>query len=221
MGRVSGLTEVPTFRRRGRATLGQADALSRLWPALGVAVDGAPLDLPALFGRHRPVALEVGFGMGEATVAFAAARPDVDVLAVEVHPPGLGSLLRLVEEHGLSNVRVADGDARVVLRSMLQPASLDEVRVFFPDPWPKRRHWKRRLVGPAFADLVADRLRPGGRLHVATDWHPYAEQVRLLLGGHPAYALLDEAPWRPFTRFERRGIAAGRPAVDLVAVRAH
>jgi tRNA (guanine-N7-)-methyltransferase len=206
-------------RRASRVTPGQADAIERLWSAIGVEVDGRPLSPPAIFGRTAPVVLEIGFGMGEATVELAVAQPDVDVLAVDVHTPGQGALLRDVHRHGLDNVRVCDGDATVLLASMLRSGSLAEVRVFFPDPWPKRRHWKRRLVSPEFLDLVADRLVPGGRLHVATDWTPYATQVRRLVAGHPSYVSVDDVPWRPVTRFERHGLAAGRTVHDIVAVR--
>lgn len=213
-----------TFRlRRGRVTAGQAAALERLFPALGVRVlpGGPPLDLPALFGRDAPVVLEVGSGMGEATAAAAAADPARDLLAVEVHTPGLAGLLVRVETGGLSNVRVADGDARVLLADLLGPRVLDEVRVWFPDPWPKARHAGRRLLTPAFLTLVADRLRPGGRLHVATDWQPYAEQVAGHLAAAPDLALVsrERPPERPRTRFEQQGTRAGRPSYDLVAVR--
>ena len=207
-----------TFRG-SRITAGQADARARFWPRYVVPVDGAPLDLPALFGRCAPTVLEIGFGMGEATAAMAEAQPDRDLLAVDVHAPGQGALMRLLDQRALTNVRVLDGDALVVLGGMLGPASLDEVRVFFPDPWPKRRHEKRRLVDAAFADLVADRLTPGGRLHVATDWPAYATQVRRVLTGHPALEPADRVPWRPRTRFEDQGITAGRPSYDLIAVR--
>ena len=211
-----------TFRlRRGRVTATQADALDRLWPRWGVDVDGTPLHLPALFGRTAPVVLEVGSGMGEATAAAAAAEPGRDLLAVDVHTPGHGTLLRRVEQARLTNVRVADGDARVLLADMLGEGVLDEVRVWFPDPWPKARHAKRRLVGPAFLDLVASRLRPGGVLHVATDWAPYAEQVEQALLASPLRLSSRQRPAsRPPTRFEEQGLAAGRRAHDLVAVRA-
>ena len=183
-------------------------------------MDGSRLDLPRVFGRSAPVVLEIGCGDGEATAALAAADPRRDVLAVDVHTPGLGALLRRAEAAGLTNVRVADGDALVVLRDMLAPASLDEVRVLFPDPWPKPRHHKRRLVTPAFADLVASRLAPGGRLHVATDWAHYARQVLDVVA---SAGDLDGGavprPSRPATRFERRALLAGRPVVDVVAVR--
>lgn len=209
--------------RRGRVTAGQADALERLWPVLGVRVlpGGPPLDLLALFGRAAPVVLDVGSGMGEATAAAAQADPARGVLAVDVHTPGLGNLLRLVEAGGLGNVRVADGDARVLLADLITPGSLDEVRVWFPDPWPKGRHAKRRLLTPAFLALVGSRLRRGGRVHVATDWRPYAEQVAGQLAADPDLELVSrESPQsRPVTRFEQQGRAAGRASYDLVAVR--
>ena len=210
---------VRSFKRRAsRVTAGQRSALERLWPAYGLVVDGRPLDLAVLFGRVAPVVLEIGFGMGEATAAMAAAEPGHDVLAVDVHTPGQGNLLRLVEEAGLTNVRVADGDARTLLQDMLAPAGLAGVRLFFPDPWPKARHVKRRLLDDGFAALVADRLVDGGVLHVATDMPGYARQAAAVLARQP---LLEpvEPPWRPPTRFERRGVDAGRPPVDLAARR--
>ena len=193
--------------------------LERLRPAYGVAAD-QPLDAAAAFGRTAPLVLEIGSGTGEAAVAMAAADPTRDLLAVEVHTPGVATLLRRVEQEGLRNVRVAEGDGLQVLGAALGPGSLDEVRVFFPDPWPKSRHAKRRLVTRSFAALVADRLRPGGRLHVATDWPSYAEQVLEVVAASPDLAVVSrERGDRPLTRFERRGVAAGRPIADVVAVR--
>ncbi len=210
---------VRSFKRRAsRVTTRQRAALDQHWRDLGLTVDGEPLDLAAVFGRSAPVALEIGFGMGEATVAMAAARPDVDLLAVDVHTPGQGNLLRLLEEQAVPNVRVADGDAVRLLRESLPSASLDAIRVFFPDPWPKARHVKRRLLDDAFATLVADRLVDGGVLHVATDVPAYARQVTAVLAAQPLLEPVD-APWRPQTRFERRGVLAGRPATDLAARR--
>jgi tRNA (guanine-N7-)-methyltransferase len=212
-------TPLRSFKRRtSRVTATQADALDRLWPSLGVELDDGPLDITAIFGRSAPLVLEIGFGMGEATVEMAAAQRDLDLLAVDVHTPGLGGLLRDVEARGLTNVRVADGDANALL-PMLAAPSVYEMRIFFPDPWPKRRHWKRRLVDEAFLSLAAERLVPGGRVHVATDWPHYADWVRRLVAGHPSYDLVDCVPWRPRTRFEVIGIDAGRPAIDVVAVR--
>ncbi len=201
---------IHTYKARRRVTPGQAQALERLLPRYDTGVP---------FGRDAPLVLEIGSGMGEATVAMAAADPDRDVLAVEVHTPGIGALLRRVDELGLSNVRVTEADGLDVLRAQ-RTGSLDEVRVFFPDPWPKARHHKRRLVTTAFCGLVAERLRPGGRLHLATDWASYADQVREVLTAHPLLDLVgSDRGDRPVTRFERQGLAAGRPAHDLVAVR--
>ena len=211
-----------TFRlRRGRVTTSQAQALDRLWPAYGVDVDGTPLDLGAVFGPGTPVVLEIGSGMGEATAEAAATDPSRGLLAVDVHTPGHGNLLKLVEAAGLANVRVADGDARVLLEQMLPPEALDEVRVWFPDPWPKTRHAERRLLQPPFLALVASRLRPGGRLHVATDWEPYAAQVREHLAASPDLAVVStqRPASRPLTRFERKGSEAGRASYDLLARR--
>lgn len=204
--------------RRGRLTPGQADALARLEQRWGVAVDGRPLDVQAVFGRAAPLVVEVGSGMGEATALLAEAEPERDVLACEVHTPGRGALLRRLEEARLTNVRVAGGDAVLVLRDMLPAGSVDVLRVFFPDPWPKTKHHKRRLVDDSFAALVRDRLRPGGVLHVATDWAPYAEQVRAVLGRCPGLVPAPPPP-RAVTRFEEQGLAAGRPAHDLAARR--
>ncbi|MGP4113658.1 tRNA (guanosine(46)-N7)-methyltransferase TrmB [Streptomyces sp. 4N509B] len=213
--------------RRGRVTPGQRRALDRLWSTWGVEIgDGAdaargPLDLGELFDG-RPVVLEIGFGMGEATAEMAAADPHTGVLANDLHTPGLGNLLRLADERGLDNVRVARGDAFVLLHRLLVPGSLAGVRVFFPDPWPKKRHHKRRLVQSDFAELVASRLAPGAVLHCATDWEPYAEQMLQVLGDCPLLA--NEAPDggyvprpgdRPLTRFERAGLAKGHVVRDL------
>lgn len=210
---------VRSFKRRaGRVTSTQRGALDRLWPRYGLLVDGRPLDLAALFGRRAAVVVEIGFGMGEATVAMAAADPSTDVLAVDVHTPGQGNLLSRLDAAGLTNLRVADGDATTLLREMVGPATLAGVRVFFPDPWPKTRHVKRRLVDDAFAALVADRLADGGLLHVATDMPAYADQVRSVIGAQPRLRPVTP-PWRPTTKFERRGIDAGRPPIDLAARR--
>ena len=210
---------VRTFKVRRRVTPGQADALARLLPVYGVA-GATPFSPVRAFGREAPLVLEIGSGMGEATAAMAAADPDRDLLAVEVHTPGLGTLLRRIEDAGLTNVRVLEGDAREVLAQLLAPGSLDEVRVFFPDPWPKARHLKRRLVTAEFAALVASRLRPGGRLHVATDWASYAAQVEQVLAGSAEYEVVArDREARPVTRFEQRGLDAGRQPYDVVARR--
>ncbi|MFI2664715.1 tRNA (guanosine(46)-N7)-methyltransferase TrmB [Micromonospora carbonacea] len=206
----------------------QVDALDRLWSAYGLTVDdgpaAAPVDLAALFGRRAPIVLEIGSGMGDATAAMAAADPGRDYLAVEVHTPGIANLLGLVERLGLGNVRVARGDALDLVRA-LPDGSLDAVHVFFPDPWPKSRHHKRRIIQPAHVALLRSRLMPGGTLHCATDWAEYAESMRETLTAdaglvdvHGGYA--PRPAHRPVTKFERRALTAGRPVFDLVHRRA-
>lgn len=172
--------------RRGRITQAQAAAIERHWAAWGVELDGSPLDLAELFGApDTPVVVEIGFGMGDATARMAAADPSTGILAVDVHTPGQGNLLALADRTGLTNVRVANGDAIVLLRDMLPPASLDGLRVYFPDPWPKPKHHKRRLIQPDFLALVTPLLRPGAVVHCATDWEPYAEQMLEVLTAAP------------------------------------
>jgi tRNA (guanine-N7-)-methyltransferase len=211
--------------RRGRVTQRQQRAIDELWSSYAVEVSDQPLDPPAVFGRRAPLVFEIGFGMGEATAAMAEADPSRDVLAIDVHTPGLGSLLHDVVARGLTNVRVMLGDGVDVLRDMLGPGSLDELRVFFPDPWPKVRHHKRRLLDDAFVDLAAQRLAPGGRLHVATDWAEYAEQVLEVTAAHGAFVnrhggYAPRPASRPVTRFERQGLAKGHEVFDLVLERA-
>ncbi|MFI5491650.1 tRNA (guanosine(46)-N7)-methyltransferase TrmB [Actinoplanes sp. NPDC051859] len=215
---------IRTFHpRRGRMGNRHADAFAELWPTLGVTiVDGerAPLDLDELFGRAAPRVLEIGFGMGETTAAMAAANPGRDYLAIEVHTPGIGNLLALVRDQSLSNVRVAHGDAMELVRR-LAPGSLAAVHVYFPDPWPKARHHKRRLIQPAHVALLRERLRVGGTLHCATDWAEYAAAMAETLDGdlglmnaHAGYA--PRPDHRPLTKFEQRGVRAGREIFDLV-----
>ncbi|WP_431983572.1 tRNA (guanosine(46)-N7)-methyltransferase TrmB [Streptomyces qinglanensis] len=211
--------------RRSRVTKGQRLALERLWPRWGFDVDGLrQLDLGALFDDPElPVVLEIGFGMGEATARMAAADPATGVLAVDVHTPGQGNLLRLADEQGLTNVRVGNGDAIILLREMLPPDSLSGLRLYFPDPWPKARHHKRRLLQPEFLDLAARPLRPGALVHCATDWENYAEQMLDVLSAHPAYENTQPdggfAPRpgnRPLTRFEGQGLDKGHKVRDLL-----
>ncbi len=213
-------------RREGRMTRAQRRALETLWPRYGVEPGEGVLDLDAVFGRHAPHALEIGFGMGDALLEMAAARPGWDFLGVEVYRPGAGSLIRRAHEQGLTNIRVVLGDAVELLERHLPPASLDAVYAFFPDPWPKKRHHKRRLVQPAFAARVARVLRPGGVLHLATDWEPYAEHMLAVMEAAPGFRnaagpgrYLEGRGERPETKFERRGRALGHPVRDLLYVR--
>ncbi|QDY07483.1 tRNA (guanosine(46)-N7)-methyltransferase TrmB [Micromonospora sp. HM134] len=218
-----GTGTIRTFHpRRGRMTSRQTDALARLRPTYGIEIadlDG-PVDPAGFFGRGAPVVLEIGSGMGDATAAMAAADPDRDYLAVEVHTPGIANLLDLVQRHGLGNVRVAQGDALDLVRAMPE-GCLDAVHVFFPDPWPKSRHHKRRIIQPEHVALLRSRLVGGGTLHCATDWAEYAGSMRSTLTADPE--LVDVhggyAPrpaHRPVTKFERRALTAGRPVFDLV-----
>jgi tRNA (guanine-N7-)-methyltransferase len=211
---------IRTFHpRRGRMSARHADALTGLWPRYGLTVedgDRNPLDLAELFGRDARRVLEIGFGMGDSTAAMAAADPERDYLAIEVHTPGIGNLLALIGELGLTNVRVAHGDAMELVHR-LAPATLDAIHVFFPDPWPKARHHKRRLIQPANVVLLRRLLRPGGILHCATDWPDYAQAMAETLDADPGLRLAAGGiPVRPVTKFEQRGTEAGRPIVDLV-----
>jgi tRNA (guanine-N7-)-methyltransferase len=225
---------IPSFvHHRSRLTEGQQHAWDRWWPERGHEVadllSGAePYDPPAWFGRAAPLVLEIGSGMGESTAALAAAAPDVDHIAVEVFEPGLAQLLMRIAEAGLTNVVLLRGDAVALLRERVPPASLAGIRIFFPDPWPKRRHRKRRLVQPGFVALAATRLVPGGTLHMATDWDDYAVQMRSVCNAEP---LLENTAaglpggwtprpkWRPVTKFEQRARIEGREVHDLVYCR--
>ncbi|WBB63973.1 tRNA (guanosine(46)-N7)-methyltransferase TrmB [Streptomyces sp. WMMC500] len=209
--------------RRSRVTLAQGEALRRLWPKWGFDIDGTyVLDLDDLFDG-LPVVLEIGFGMGEATAEMAAADPATGVLAVDVHTPGQGNLLRLMEQRGLTNVRIGNGDAVILLREMLPPAALAGMRIYFPDPWPKKRHHKRRLIQPEFLALAASRMAPGAVLHCATDWEPYAEWMLETLeesphfeNAHPGGGYAPRPDFRPRTRFEGQGLGKGHIVNDLL-----
>ena len=208
--------------RAGRMTVAQDRAWLELWPRFGVETTELPLDLPAIFGRDAARTLEIGFGNGESLVALAAAHPERDFLGIEVHRPGVGHLMLQAAELQLTNLRVICRDAVEVLQHCIPEGSLDEVLLYFPDPWPKKRHHKRRIVRPDFVALVASRLRPGGVLRMATDWQHYAEQM-LEVAGQCA-ALRNESPQgtyvprpdsRPVTRFESRGHRLGHEVCDL------
>jgi tRNA (guanine-N7-)-methyltransferase len=207
--------------RAGRLTDAQRRALSELWPRFGLSYGAAPLDLSAVFGRVAPCTLEIGFGNGDHLVARARTEPARNFLGVEVHRPGIGHLLRQAAAAELANLRVIDHDAVEVLRDQLGPGTLDEIQILFPDPWPKKRHHKRRLVQPEFAALAASRLRPGGRLELATDWAPYAEHMRTVLDACPLLAspganlAAGRVAARAATRFEQRGLRLGHEVTEL------
>jgi tRNA (guanine-N7-)-methyltransferase len=210
--------------RQGRFSPAQQRAHAELMPRLGIAFRAQPLDFKALFGREAPVVVEIGSGMGETTARIAAENPESDYVAIEVHAPGVGSLLRRVDEEGLTNVRIVQHDAFEVLRDMVPAGSLAGIHVFFPDPWPKKRHHKRRLVQPALAELAASRLAQGGRLHVATDWQEYADQILAVLSAVPgltntAAGFAPRPAWRPETKFEQRGRRLGHGVWDVLFTR--
>lgn len=207
--------------RAGRTTEGQAKALSELGPRFVLPYTAQPLDFPVVFGRSAPVVLEIGFGMGDATAKIASTLPDTDFIGCEVHEPGVGSLLKQMGERGLTNLRIVQHDAVEVLEHMIRPGSLAGVHVYFPDPWHKKRHNKRRLIQPPFvADLVSH-LAPGGYIHCATDWEPYAQQMLEVLGANPdlvntAEGYAEKPAYRPLTKFENRGLKLGHGVWDLV-----
>jgi tRNA (guanine-N7-)-methyltransferase len=207
--------------RQGRVSPAQQRACETLLPRFGITYTAQPLDLEQAFGRRAPKILEIGFGMGDSTAAIALAHPENDYLALEVHTPGVGNLLKLIEAQRISNIRIMQHDAVEVLRDMIQPNALDGVHIFFPDPWHKARHNKRRLIQAPFITQLVTKLKPGGYIHVATDWQDYAEQVLAVLTAEPL--LENTAPgyaprpgYRPLTKFEQRGIRLGHGVWDMV-----
>ncbi len=208
--------------RAGRTTEGQARALAELGPRFLLPYDaGHTLDFAATFGRQAPVVLEIGFGMGDATAKIAQALPNTDFIGCEVHEPGVGALLKHIGEMGLSNLRLIRHDAVEVLEHMIAPASLAGVHIFFPDPWHKKKHNKRRLIQPPLVAKLCTRLAPGGYIHCATDWEPYAQQMLAVLGAEPslvntAEGYADKPAYRPLTKFENRGLRLGHGVWDLV-----
>ena len=212
-----------SFVRRGRVTGGQRRALDELGECFGLPPGEQLLDLDQVFERQAPRTLEIGFGNGEVLAALAAAEPEHDFIGIEVHRSGLGQLLSRAGVEGLGNLRVSGEDAVALLEQRFPPACLDRILVFFPDPWPKKRHRKRRIIQPSFTALLASRLRPGGLLYVATDWAEYGDWIRKVLEATPglinAYGAGQWAPhpvFRPSTRFERRGLRLGHGVRDLV-----
>ena len=207
--------------RQGRMSDAQHRFLDEMMPKVGVQYRPEPIDLADVFGRKAPQIVEIGFGMGHATAEIAQARPGDDFLGIEVHAPGVGSLCKLIDEGGITNLRIVQHDAVEVLRDMIPEGSLAGVHIYFPDPWPKKRHHKRRLVQGPFVKLIASRLAPGSYLHCATDWEEYAQQMLEVLGAEPLLANTADgyAPkpdYRPLTKFENRGIKLGHGVWDLV-----
>lgn len=209
-------------RREGRLTSGQAHALSKLWPRYGLPAQGPAITPATLFGRVAPCILEVGFGNGEALLEQAQSHPEEDYLGIEVYRPGMGRLLRRADEAGIANLRVFEADAFDIMGKRLAPACLDRVNVFFPDPWPKKRHHKRRLIRPEFVTLAARVLKPGGELWLATDWENYAEHMLEVMRTAPGFHNLASGDGfhprparRPVTKFERRGHNLGHAVRDL------
>ena len=209
--------------RAGRLTSAQQQALDQLYPRYGIPPGETPLDWQALFGRNARRVLEIGFGNGESTWRMAVAEPDTDFIALEVHPPGVGRLLQAIEEQGLGNLRLAMTDAVPFVRERLAAESLQGVRIWFPDPWPKKRHHKRRIIQPDFVALLAARLTPGGLLHLSTDWQPYADHMLEVLSAEPRLrncsptgGFCARPEWRPETKYERRGQRLGHETRDLL-----
>jgi tRNA (guanine-N7-)-methyltransferase len=215
-------THIRSFvHRRGHITQGQRDALETLTGKWTIPYAAERLDLAQTFGRDAPTILEIGFGMGETTEKIATARPDDNFLGVEVFNAGVGSLMRRAEDNGLTNIRIIQHDAVEVVRDMIAPDCLAGVHVYFPDPWPKKRHHKRRLLQPTFVAALTSRIAPGGYFHCATDWEEYAHQMLEVLGGEPLLENTVEgfAPrpdYRPLTKFENRGIRLGHGVWDLI-----
>jgi tRNA (guanine-N7-)-methyltransferase len=224
------MTELNTRRairsyalRAGRMTQGQLRAIDENWQRLGLAHGDGPLDFDAVFGRPLPRVLEIGFGMGQSLAAMAKAAPDTNFIGIEVHKPGVGRLLQTMAEHDLTNIRVYQHDAVEILRDCIPPDSLDTIKIFFPDPWHKKRHNKRRLIQPAFVAQLITRLKPEGVLHLATDWEPYAEQMMVVLSSEKSLAntcgdgqFAPRPKHRPLTKFEMRGKRLGHGVWDLV-----
>ena len=215
-------------RRTGRTTIGQAKAFADVGPQFLLPYMAGPADFETMYQRPAPTILEIGFGMGEATAHIAALMPEKNFLCCEVHTPGVGALLKRISEQGLTNIRILQHDAVEVIDNMLAPTSLDGVHIFFPDPWHKKRHNKRRLIQAPLVAKLAARLKPGGYLHCATDWQPYAEQILEVLAAEPLLRNTADASqggyapkpvYRPLTKFENRGIKLGHGVWDVVFTR--
>tara|TARA_Y100000780_G_scaffold192399_1_gene180622 strand:+ start:188 stop:907 length:720 start_codon:yes stop_codon:yes gene_type:complete len=222
------VSKVKSFvKREGRLTKAQTRAIEEFWPTMGIDYQNAELDLSVLFGRTVPVVIEIGFGMGKSLVEMAAAAPEKNFIGIEVHRPGVGACLAEAGEQGLTNLRVMDHDAVEVLKNMIPEGGLSRLQLFFPDPWHKKRHHKRRIVQPEFAALVLTKLQKGGCFHMATDWEPYAEHMAEVMNSTSGYAntaqegtYVPRPEYRPITKFETRGQKLGHGVWDLIYERA-
>ncbi len=210
---------IKSFKLRGtRITAAQESARERLWDTYGIDLSDISLDFASVFPKAKQIVIEIGFGMGEATVEIAKIFPETGFLAVDVHQPGIGKLLAVIEEQEISNIRVMDEDAHVILQRMIPDVSLDGVHLFFPDPWPKTRHHKRRIVNEDFIALIAKKLKSGGSIHMATDWVPYATWMKEQFDRSPLFigGTVDRPSWRPLTRFEGQGLRKDHQVTDLI-----
>jgi len=205
-------------RRESRMSKRQQHAYETYMPTYGITVDGPPIDVDALFGRPGITVLEVGFGMGDSLIEMARTHPDVNYIGIEVHRPGVGSVLASINEHNISNIRLFRADAVEILQNKLLGQCLDKIQLFFPDPWHKKRHHKRRLIQAPFVQLLASRLKPQGVLHIATDWQDYAEHIKTVITQSTAFRTADDkiVPARPMTKFENRGLRLGHNVWDLL-----
>ena len=211
-------SSIRTYRLRGsRITGPQQSALDKYWDAYGIEYSTEFLNITSLFPTAEQVVLEIGFGMGEATALIARDFPNTGYLAVEVHKPGIGKLMARVEELALSNIRIIEGDAHPIITTMIPDKSVDGVHLFFPDPWPKKRHNKRRIVNAEFLALIHPKIKDGGFFHIATDWVPYAEYIEEVFAASPLFSggVVERPDWRPVTRFEGQGITKDHQVTDL------
>jgi tRNA (guanine-N7-)-methyltransferase len=213
--------EQPTIRsyriRGSRITAPQQSALDKFWGSYGIDYSVNPLDPPAIFPDSKEIVLEIGFGMGEATALIGRDFPETGYFAVEMHKPGIGKLMSRIAELELKNIRIIEGDAHPILQTMIPDGSMDGVHLFFPDPWPKKRHNKRRIINPQFLALIYPKIKKGGYFHIATDWLPYAEYISEVFSASPLFSggVVERPEWRPVTRFEGQGLTKDHQVTDL------
>lgn len=209
-------------KREGRTSKRQAQALEKLLPKYGIAFSEKPLELPSIFKNQAPIVLEIGFGMGNSLAQMALEHPEINYIGIEVHKPGVGSLLATIEEQEISNIRIFHHDAVEILEKSIPDQSLDGVQIFFPDPWPKKRHHKRRLIQAPFVELLAQKLKSGGQLHIATDWKNYAEWIQEVVSANKDFILdSNNSHNRPMTKFEKRGKNLGHDVWDMLYLMRH